>query len=196
MLVFTFSVSHRKHPFWTIWSQKSKLSVWAEILYLAYFEYVKLFLFLQVLFKKYFLHFDVTWLIFQQFTCRDLKPVDFLVKWSFCCKWGQKISKAFDRVWHAGLLYKLKTYEFSDQIFDLVSSCLSNRRLRLVLDGKSSEEYPVNAGVYRGSILGSTFFLLYALMAFLMMLSVILLSMLMILLSILSVIRHLICGSN
>ena len=55
--------------------------------------------------------------------------------------------------------------------------------LMIVLDGKSSEEYPVNVGVYRGSILGSTFFLLYALMAFLMMLSVILLSMLMILLS-------------
>ena len=31
----------------------------------------------------------------------------------------------------------------------------------MVLDGKSSQEYPVNAGVSKGSILGSTFFLLY-----------------------------------
>ena len=71
------------------------------------------------------------------------------------------ISKAFDRVWHAGPLHKLKSYGISGQIFGLISSFLSNRRFRVVLDGKSSQEYPVNAGVLQGSILGSTFFLLY-----------------------------------
>ena len=65
----------------------------------------------------------------------------------------------------------------------------------MVLDGKCSQEYPVNAGVPQGSILGRTLFLLCT-MTFLTMLSVILLSMLMILLSILSVIRHLICDNN
>ena len=65
----------------------------------------------------------------------------------------------------------------------------------MVLDGKSSQEYPVNAGVPQGSILGPTLCLLY-IMTFLMMLSVILISMLMIPLSILTVIKHLICGNN
>ena len=55
------------------------------------------------------------------------------------------ISKAFDRVWHAGLLHKLKAYGLSGQIFGLISSFLSNRQLRVILDGKSSQEYPVTS---------------------------------------------------
>ena len=64
-------------------------------------------------------------------------------------------------VWHAGLLHKLTSYGISGQIFGLISSFLSNRRLQVVLDGKSSQEYPVNVGVPQGSILGPTLFLLY-----------------------------------
>ena len=71
------------------------------------------------------------------------------------------ISKAFDRVWHAGLLHKLKSYGSSGQIFGLISSFLSKGQLRVVLDGKASEEYPVNLGVPQCSILGPTLFLLY-----------------------------------
>ena len=71
------------------------------------------------------------------------------------------ISKAFDRVWYADLLHKLKSYGISGQIFELISSSFSNRRLQVVLGGKSSQEYPVNAGVPQRSILGPTLFLLY-----------------------------------
>ena len=47
--------------------------------------------------------------------------------------------KAFDRVWHAGLFQKLKSYRILGQIFGLISSFLSNRWLRVVLDRKSSQ---------------------------------------------------------
>ena len=38
------------------------------------------------------------------------------------------MSKGFDRVWHAGLLHKLKFYRILGQIFGLISSFLSNRQ--------------------------------------------------------------------
>ena len=87
------------------------------------------------------------------------------------------------------------SHEISGQIFGLVSSFLSNRQLRVVLDGKSSQEYPINAGDSRLS----NFFLHfshYKLMTFLMIIIVILLSILMILLSTLDLIRYLACSKN
>ena len=53
------------------------------------------------------------------------------------------------------------SYGVSGWVFDLISSFLSNRRFRMVLDENSSQEYPVNAGVPQCSILGPKLFLLY-----------------------------------
>ena len=95
------------------------------------------------------------------------------------------ISQAFDKVWHAGLLHKPKSYGISGQIFDLISSFISTSLL--YLDGKL-QEYPVNSDIPQGPFLFLHFFY-YTLITFLMILSVILISMLMIILSSLSVIN-------
>ena len=70
-------------------------------------------------------------------------------------------SKSFDRVWHGGLLHKLKSYGILSRVFGLTSSFLSNRQLWVVLDRKCSKKYRVNAGVLQGPILASTLLLLY-----------------------------------
>ena len=70
------------------------------------------------------------------------------------------IWKVFARVWHAGLLHKLKSYRISGKIFELISF-LSNRQFGVVLDRMPSQKYPVHAGVPQVSIIGPTIFLLY-----------------------------------
>ena len=52
------------------------------------------------------------------------------------------------------------SYGISGQVFGIISSVLSNRWLQVVLQGKSSQRYSVNARVQQGSILGPTLFLL------------------------------------
>ena len=120
-------------------------------------------------------------------------------------------SKAFDRVWHAGLLHRLKSYGMSG-IFDLIIyillyifKYLMDIWSFLLFSVKDSFEWFWMESLHKNIQLMLEFlkvpfltlhFSCYTLMAFLMMLSVILLSMLLILLSILSVIRYLICGNN
>ena len=77
------------------------------------------------------------------------------------CVVALNISKVFNRILHASPFQKLKSYGISGQIYGLIFSFLSNRWLRVVLDGTFSQEYPVNAGVPQGCILDPTLFLLY-----------------------------------
>ena len=71
------------------------------------------------------------------------------------------ISKAFDKVWHEGLLYKLKSMGISGELCNLLESYLSGRFQRVLLNGQSSSWKPVLAGVPQGSILGPLLFLVY-----------------------------------
>ncbi|MCG8113710.1 MAG: reverse transcriptase domain-containing protein [Candidatus Thiodiazotropha taylori] len=71
------------------------------------------------------------------------------------------ISKAFDRVWHKGLLAKLKHYGISGRLLHWFESYLSNRYQRVVLPGGKSEWLQIRAGVPQGSILGPLLFIIY-----------------------------------
>ena len=71
------------------------------------------------------------------------------------------ISKAFDRVWHEGLIYKLKAAGVSGDVLRWFQSYLSGRRQRVVLPGSLSEWVYIKAGVPQGSILGPLLFLSY-----------------------------------
>ena len=70
------------------------------------------------------------------------------------------ISKAFDRVWHKGLLFKLQSAGVSGSLLTWFSDYLTDRKQKVVLPGASSSWTSVKAGVPQGSILGTLLFLL------------------------------------
>ena len=49
------------------------------------------------------------------------------------------LSKAFDRVWHEGLLYKLECNGISGDLLNLIRNFLTNRKQPVVLNGRNSE---------------------------------------------------------
>ena len=70
-------------------------------------------------------------------------------------------SKAFDKVWHKGLLFKMKSYGIDGNLHKWFSSYLQNRRQRVVMKDSFSSFSTVQAGVPQGSVLGPLLFIIY-----------------------------------
>ena len=70
------------------------------------------------------------------------------------------ISKAFNKVWHKGHIYKLKQNGIVGNLLKTLADFLKDRKQRVVLNGKNSTWVNVEAGV-QGSILGPLLFLIH-----------------------------------
>ena len=71
------------------------------------------------------------------------------------------ISKVFDKVWHEGLIFKLKQNGISGELLHILYDFLSNRKQKVVLNGQNSSWINVHAGLTQGSILDPLLFLIY-----------------------------------
>ena len=71
------------------------------------------------------------------------------------------ISKAFDRVWHRGLIHKLKSFGINGTLLEWFTSYLIGRKQRVVINGASSDYLYIQAGVPQGSVLGPILFIMY-----------------------------------
>ena len=70
-------------------------------------------------------------------------------------------SKAFDMVPHARLMGKLESYSIRGDVHRWISTFLSSRIQKVVLDGFYSDTVTVGSGVPQGTVLGPILFLLF-----------------------------------
>ena len=71
------------------------------------------------------------------------------------------ISKAFDRVWHRGLLYKLQCFGVGGALLKWIEDYITHRSQKVVLNGQEPALMYTNAEVPQGSILGPLLFLIF-----------------------------------
>ena len=71
------------------------------------------------------------------------------------------ISKAFDKVWNDGLIYKLKPCGVENKFLNLIQNYLINRQQRVLLNGRTSKRTNILARIPQGSVLDPLLFLIY-----------------------------------
>ena len=71
------------------------------------------------------------------------------------------MSKAFDKVWHKGLIFKLKQNGISGNLLSTLSDFLKLRKQRVMLNDQLSSWFNIESGVPQGSILDPLLFLIY-----------------------------------
>ena len=71
------------------------------------------------------------------------------------------ISKAFDRVYHKGLIHKLKQVGITGNLLNMLTSYISKRKQKVALEGELSDVLELFAGVPQGSVLGPLLFLIF-----------------------------------
>ena len=67
-------------------------------------------------------------------------------------------AKMFDKVWHAGLIYNLKSVAALRDLLKLTKNFMNNRPNRILLDDHTWDWLPVQASVPQISISGPLFF--------------------------------------
>ena len=71
------------------------------------------------------------------------------------------IYKAFDKIWHDGVIFKLERNGMSGELLNILIDFLSNMNQRVLFNGEVSAWISVNAGVSQGSISEPLLFLIY-----------------------------------
>ena len=71
------------------------------------------------------------------------------------------VSKAFGKVWHDGLIFKLKQSGVSGSLLKLLQNYLNSRKQRVVLNGSPADFPTIESSVPQGSVLGPLLFLIY-----------------------------------
>ena len=74
---------------------------------------------------------------------------------------SRAVSKAFDKVWHSGLKYKLSITEIPELIIKILASYITNRTAQLKIGNHIGPKFELLSGVPQGGILSPTLYIFY-----------------------------------